>query len=561
MRISIRNFRGCERADLDVSRIALLSGSNASGKSSVAQAVGATLAASATFGGLSRDAAGLLVRKGAAEASVTVEGEKGTASMSWPRGLPGATGTAPWSSEYAAGLTSIVSLPPRDRARALAVMLRADPTREDLGVALDALGFSAEHADRLWQRIVELGWDGAHASRKDLGAQLKGQWRGITNLNYGSKQAVGWRPDLVDLNRADLAAAVARARVEVDNAVRAEAVSSARREQIEAEAGALEQRRQDAQRAEAEAEERAQDLRAAQSARQALPPAEGPRTVPCPHCNAPLIIDLVGLRLEPVSTAVLTDADVKARRQAIATAEGKLAHAQDAVNLARHAVSDTRAAVERAETAADRLRNWPAAVEAGTDIEAARQTLRAAETRLADYDRKVQADELHEKISGNEDLLDVLAGDGLRAKLLAQRLDVFNGKQLKALTDAAGWSAVKVEADMTVYLDCRPTAGMWLPYALLSTSEQYRVRVVLQVAAACLDGSDLVVIDAADVLDTETRPALFDLLDASGCAALICSTAARRDRVPDLAALDLGVSYWVAGGIAEPLAAAAKVAA
>ena len=104
---------------------------------------------------------------------------------------------------------------------------------------------------------------------------------------------------------------------------------------------------------------------------------------------------------------------------------------------------------------------------------------------------------------------------------------------------------------------------MGLPYPLLSKSEQYRVRAVFQVAMAIIDGSDLVVLDEADILDGPTRSGLFKMLDAAtqeGLAALVCMTLSRRDQAPDLAAIGLGRSYWLEAGVAEPIGQEAQAA-
>jgi hypothetical protein len=96
---------------------------------------------------------------------------------------------------------------------------------------------------------------------------------------------------------------------------------------------------------------------------------------------------------------------------------------------------------------------------------------------------------------------------------------------------------------------------------LCSTSEQYRVRAVLQVAMADLDHSAMVVLDAADVLDGPTRSGLFALLVEASMPALVCMTLSRREQVPDLAAAELGASYWIEGGVAQPLHELAEAAA
>ena len=43
--------------------------------------------------------------------------------------------------------------------------------------------------------------------------------------------------------------------------------------------------------------------------------------------------------------------------------------------------------------------------------------------------------------------------------------------------------------------------------------------------------------------------------------ALVCMTLSRREQVPDLAAAELGTSYWIEGGVAQPLHELAEAAA
>jgi hypothetical protein len=196
----------------------------------------------------------------------------------------------------------------------------------------------------------------------------------------------------------------------------------------------------------------------------------------------------------------------------------------------------------------------PPPAEAEIDVEAAKAKVAAAEQRLTGFRQKRKADDLHDKIMTNNAVIDILAPDGLRAKKLGHVLELFNTAQLGRLSLAASWNQVTVDAEMTFAYGGRP-------YALLSTSEQYRVRAVLQVAMAHLDGSAMVVLDAADVLDGPTRSGLFDLLDEAGLPALICMTLSRREQVPDIEADGLGMSYWIEDGVAQPLHELAEAAA
>ncbi len=92
-------------------------------------------------------------------------------------------------------------------------------------------------------------------------------------------------------------------------------------------------------------------------------------------------------------------------------------------------------------------------------------------------------------------------------------------------------------------------------YPLLSESEQFRVRVTLQVAIAKMDDSAAMVIDRADILDRQGRNGMMKLLLRTGIPTLVCMTILdpEKDPPPDLAAKGKGQTYWLAKGIATPL--------
>jgi hypothetical protein len=95
----------------------------------------------------------------------------------------------------------------------------------------------------------------------------------------------------------------------------------------------------------------------------------------------------------------------------------------------------------------------------------------------------------------------------------------------------------------------------------LATSEQYRVRAVLQVAMAHLDKSAMVVLDAADVLDGTSRSGLFAMLEESQLPAIVCMTLTKREQMPDLETAGFGMSYWLDSGVAQTLHPPAEAAA
>jgi hypothetical protein len=329
---------------------------------------------------------------------------------------------------------------------------------------------------------------------------------------------------------------------------------------LQAEADQVEVRKDALQKAEAEAERVTAELTRAQNEQAALPAANIDPGLPCPHCGAYVVIRQIGLAtrtLEMASTESLSGTELKARRMAIADAAGTVSNLTAALRGADRAVDRARVDMQVALDARRRVEAMPPVATFGAgDVASAdaAAALERARRRLAAWRQKRDAYELQQKIAGNDLVLDILAPEGLRARKLARVIELFNVAQLGRLSLAAGWNQVTLDADMALAYAGRP-------YPLLSTSEQYRLNLVLQVAPAHLDKSAMVVIDAADVLDGTTRSGLFGLLEESGLAALVCLTLARRDQMPDLDELGCGTSYWLDSGLAQVMHPPAEAAA
>jgi hypothetical protein len=72
----------------------------------------------------------------------------------------------------------------------------------------------------------------------------------------------------------------------------------------------------------------------------------------------------------------------------------------------------------------------------------------------------------------------------------------------------------------------------------------------MQLYIAIVDGSELVIIDRADLLDNAGRSGLFKVVKSTGKHAIICMTISKREDVPKLPA-SLGSAYWVEDGVSE----------
>jgi len=95
-------------------------------------------------------------------------------------------------------------------------------------------------------------------------------------------------------------------------------------------------------------------------------------------------------------------------------------------------------------------------------------------------------------------------------------------------------------------------------YMFLSASEQYRVRAILQLCIATLDGSQMVIFDGADILDNAGRNGLLSLLVSSNIHAIVAMTFNKPESVPDLSGV--GKAYWIEKGICSEFNAQLAVA-
>jgi hypothetical protein len=550
MNVTIQNFRGIETAEIDVSGLALVAGSNASGKTSIAQAVAAALTGNATpLTGLRKSDAGILVRSGAAQGSIVLRGHDGQAVVTWPEAKVATEGTPPQASSVAAGLESIAAMRPEDRAKALMPYLRAEPTVEDLAAALPDL--KAEHLDKLWESIGINGWDGAHGQARDKGVNLKGRWEHATGERYGSKKAATWLPEgwgdeLEATSEQTLQDGLAQEREFLEAAIATHAISDDKRREMEEQAAGIPGIAVRVKDLDMEQQRIRSRVHAAKEDLRQMPYAGPPPIHPCPHCGEGLVID--GGKITRPPENLPTQAEIDARQGEIAEKQKEVAALE---NEHAQAVSAWKA-VERELTAATRakaeLAKSSKPVGEYKDVEECREKVSRAEARLGAFLAKREADRIHAAVETNQGVIDVLAPGGLRARKLAEASRWFSADRLAPLCGKAGWRDVALDDDL------RPIYGD-RPYPLLSASEQYRVRVVLQLAMARIDGSDMVVMDAADILDRQGRNGLMKMLIAAGIPALIGMTIVDPDKTPppDLAAAGRGKTYWVERGVVEPL--------
>lgn len=552
MKALIENYRGIKSAEFEIGGITLIAAKNASGKSSIAQAVSACLNANPVpVPGMTKAQIGFLVRSGAMSgtAQLMVDDDNGV-RIDWPKATVATIGANPPSaSPYAVGADSIADLKEDKRASMLTELLNAYPTEQDLAQAVRQAKLDDKLTAMLWERIQQVNWDQAYAQAKDKGVKLKGQWELYTGERYGAKKAESWLPPSWDAatmsegNRDTLVAEIAAATEELEAAIASQAVDQSRVEQAKSLAGniqsltdkisALNVELSDATKAK---EQAMLDLQNAPH----VPSLE--HALACPECGA--LLKLTGNELKA--------SDGGPTQEAIDAANAKRAELRKLADTANQLESNVRSeiAVETNNLQqAQNANNWLnsvtqtdlSGITTPEDIERARVRQAAAQTQLEYLDKKLGADKAHHQIENNQIIIDLLAPNGLRQNILYAKVREFMTKWVKPLTFAANWHDVELDRDMVLSYGGRL-------YSMLSESEKYRAKAALQVGMAMFLGDTVVVLDAADILDKDGRNGLIKMLMKSALSSLVCMTMPSKEEAPDLSRNGMGRSYWVEDG-------------
>lgn len=541
MTLHALNVRGVRDIETELGGLTLIGGRNGAGKTSLAQAIAAAVTGLPPIQGLKKSELHLLLRAGTARGEASISSPAGRVTFTLPDGKVTSEGRPPQATPYAAGVLSVVDLPTKQASEALAAYIDAVPRLEDLRAALPDLPESA--LTIIWRDVEATGWDGAHANAKENGAIIKGRWEQITGQRYGVKKAAGWMPEkwsygLENATEEQLAATLAEAETSYADAIKAAAVTGHERARLGELAERLDMREESARKAQEGVAAAEATYGAAKSDLDALPPLDGSQGVPCPHCGG--LVEIRGRALAEFTGEA--DPGARAAREAArAEATTKADKAKADLYAARGDVQRALANVEESRAAAASLAEMPTAT--GGEFLDAEQAQSAAETARANLDAfkaRREATKFHEQILAYAAVVAALSPDGVRATKLSKALATFN-TQLAALCAVAEFPAVRMESDLSVSYGDRA-------FLLLSESEQYRARAVIQSAMAKHDGSALVIFDRADLLDKDGRNGLMRLALHLGLPAVVCMTANGPEALPNLADKGMGRTIWLTSG-------------
>jgi energy-coupling factor transporter ATP-binding protein EcfA2 len=555
MQVKIHDVGGIVEAEFEIQGITLIAGKNFAGKSTIARSVASLLSGVVLpLPGCKKGSALELVRDGKKLGILSLHTANGDARLSYPKCEMVTEGMPPTASRIAAGIDDLFQMDVKERSALLQKLLRTKPTPEELATKLKEFGANEATIAALQKSIDRLGWDATAADCATTATKKKGAWEQVTRKRWGSEAGASWVPETADVsitieNRDRLLDAFTRTKTALEAAIGTAAMSEAEREALQAHADALEERQKILADLEDQSTAKAVEMVAAQNHRRGLPPANVTAGIPCPECSTPLIIrdDHVSKTFVLEKAAPVSDADLKQRCLDIAGADGSVLRLQNEHAALRQKVLEASSELKKSEDAVKTLAAASGKGGSADAVPAARQAHQEAADRLAEYDRWVQAKAIHDDIVWNLQLAGLLGDAGLRKTKLEEVLSLFNEPALKELSETAGWSTVVIHPDLSItYGDRR--------YELLSKSEQWRARAVLQVAIARIERADLIVLDEADILDRRGRNGLVAMLSLTKIPALVAMTITKPDKAPDMSRAG-GMSYWVEAGVVSPLSA------
>jgi hypothetical protein len=569
--IRIRNVLGIDKVDLSVSRIALVAGHNAAGKSSLLDAVGAAVTNTPLLRSVTakKDGAAIL-HDGAELGSVRVTVGDSSTQISYPDCQTITQGTELlWSDPIVTGTVRFLTLKASDRFAVVMELVGSLPTRADLDTWLasrpeeDRGRLGRKALDELWALIEDQGWDVAHKKAKEYTTKVKGRWEQITGATWGPKKALTWvGPDLepdetYDQAALDAAVAAVTAAEEHRQALsNRQAVDAEREERLRLLVADLPKLREEMEDAVSERKSLEKENEALIAERKNAPANPGSGAMmPCPHCQGPLEMKRTGpseWKLEAGrSLDKLSSDEIKQRRLLHAGLDGRESNITGrlATNGDRRAQISVK--IQQAEKAGQELevidarRSTVGAVPAA-DVEAAETALRRARARVTSIERTLDAKKQLLDWQRQEVLVALLSpDDGVRTMVARRGLETFNAEAAEH-SARAGFDTVALTSDMEVTLGGRP-------YGLLSESERWRADLVTTTVFAARKKPVILLVDRFDVLHPQARPKALQHIAKVGIPAIIAMTAKDAEVLPALEKAGLGQCWWIDGGSISPV--------
>ena len=537
--LEVENVLGCAAAHLQITdeRLVVVAGPNASGKSSIAEAVRLALLGASERAPAKKDWR-LLVNGSSPAAHIRMRFDGGEAA---DLSLPSGAGQSPFSGNellrraaaVALGHHLLSTMTAKDRRTLVAKLLGDTQSHDAVAAELLKRGHDQARVDAI-KPLLRAGLDAAKDEAQGRAREAKGQWRQVTGETWGKDKSAEWRPAVLMLERPRSPGDVMRYAGETQRKIDAlqrtlgAAESKASPEELEQ----LRTAAADLDAAEADAAAVAALLEGSQQAVSRITGKINAITerevYTCPCCEALLVIRAGGLK---VAESDPDELDVEDLHRQLGKDKADVSKHQEALRVAKVRVS-------AAEVAARRLKSAEAAAAIDVqNVNSELDKLRAAHATLmaeieqanlyAEGERNAKrAAELHLEALAWQQLSTELGDPTLAAADAAGPAQRLN-EALEKIAPGIGWKPVELNDSGELYYGGRPVT-------FCSESERWRADSACAIAIAMLTDLRLLILDRVDVLDPKSRGPLLAWLAASECldTALAFITAKQAPKLP-----------------------------
>jgi hypothetical protein len=553
MNFKIRNYRKISAADIELSKLTLICGKNAVGKTSLIDAIRSVASAQFNpFKEITKKEISMLVRSGSPSAYAEINEGDNKSRIDWPKCDYITRGEAVTVSDVASGIQSLVDMNLPERTNYIVNLMKASPTADDLkdelmesqifNPGVDIL--NTDFFKRLWEGIDLNGWDAMHTQAKGRGAKYKAKWEIVSDVkDYGKRKAdaylpAKWEPDLEKTSEKDLIAEVNKHKEWTEAAIKDTAVSDfevERLESISCNINGIKKKLDSLKKQQDICED---EMNIKKTRIRDLTSAKEVRGLICPSCQETLTLSGGELKKIPKSDHVTAGKN----KAEIAQHEKDIKSLQVQNNELLSAWGAEKSSLKVARDAALKLKNVKLKQDGdkGANVEDVKNKLAYAEDRLAAFRQYKEAHKISGDIKLSKKLCDILAPAGLRNKKLTTALAKINNS-MKLLTDPVGWGMIEVTPDCNITVSGTPYGR------LIAKSERYRARVLLQLMVAMAENSRFVIIDDTDELTKSIRNDLLKVILRSDTQSIVVTALDNREDMPDLSKIN-GKAYWIDEG-------------
>jgi len=562
MNVSVANFKSIDSAQFTIApkeyppdkrkkiNIVYIGANNYQGKTSLFQALSAALTGEVTiYKGLSKKDVKAIIKDGESMAMVKISENKNSVSMLWPDCTLETAGKPISASPHACGLTSPVNYSKKELMNFFIDNFNAEPTRAELEKELkeNELELGKEALDKLWQNIKELTWDGAHSVVVDKGRELKRKWEEITGEKYGKVKADGWIPEgmepvLLKAKEEDLQKEVDNLAEWVEASDTDSVLTDDAKKRLEELAKNIPEARKTLKAVEKETakiQEQIDSINTKISEQTVI--AEQKAPIACPHCGGAVHYEKGKL----IEAQDIDDKAVKKAEKELEKLRKELTEKTAELRTSEKTELNHSKLVDECVDAKEKLEALKGdEKEKAEKAEKLHAEYEEAERRLVTFQRKKNAENLHNTLLKNITLISILEPNGLRKTKLISVLKKFN-KEIKELCTTAGWGVVHLDDDFNIKFSNK--AGVGVPYQYCSESEQYRIRATFQVYTALRESPPFIMFDRVDLLDKEGKNSLIKLVFMKNIPTILMSTETERDDIKKMSKHGIR-TYWLENG-------------